>query len=211
VIPRLHIVTDDEILLRPDFLDRARGVLAVGGSEVALHIRGPGLEGRRIYQVAEALRKVAESSGSLLLVNDRVDVALALNLPGVHLGQRSLPPGEVRELVGEDRLIGVSTHGAEEAEAGERGGADYLLVGTLYPTASHPNVLPGGLPRVTDVAAVTSLPLVGIGGITPMTVGEIFQAGAHGVAVRGGVWNDSSPKSAAGVFLREIGRCRRES
>jgi thiamine-phosphate pyrophosphorylase len=208
VIPPLHIVTDDEILSRPDFLDKARAVLAVGGPEVALHIRGPGLEGRRVLEVAGALKGEAASAGSLLLVNDRVDVALALDLPGVHLGQRSLPPGEVRELVGPDRLVGVSTHGQEEAVDGERGGADYLLVGTLYPTASHPEVLPGGLPRMTEVVQVTTLPLVGIGGITPMRVGEILQAGAHGVAVRGGVWNDSSPKAAVGVFLREIRRCR---
>jgi thiamine-phosphate diphosphorylase len=210
VIPALHLVTDDEILNRPEFLDRARGVLAAGGPDVALHIRGPGLEGRRIFQVAEALREEATSTGSLLLVNDRVDVALALDLSGVHLGQRSLPPQKVRELLGPERLIGISIHGPQEAEDGEQGGADYLLVGTLYPTASHAHVAPGGLPRVTEVAEVASVPLVGIGGVTPLRVAEILQAGAQGVAVRGGVWNDSSPKAATGVFLREIERCRKE-
>jgi thiamine-phosphate pyrophosphorylase len=211
VIPPLHLVTDDAILSGEGFLSRAREVLRAGGGEVALHVRGPGLEGRQLFDLALALREDALESGGLLLVNDRVDVALSLGLPGVHLGQRSLPPQVVRGLVGGERVLGVSVHDRGEAEEGERGGADYLLVGTLFPTPSHPGVSPGGVGRIQEVARVTSLPLVGIGGITVARVGETLAAGADGVGVRGGVWERSAPGDAVLEYLEEILRGRRDS
>lgn len=211
MIPPLHLVTDDAILSEDGFLSRAREVLGVGGPEVALHVRGPGLEGRRLFDLALALREDAHKSGGLLLVNDRVDVALSLEIPGVHLGQRSLPPQVVRDLVGRERVLGVSVHDPAEAEEGERGGADYLLVGALFPTPSHPSVSPGGVGRIQEVARVTSIPLVGIGGITVARVRETLAAGAFGVAVRGGVWDRSGPGDAVLEYLEEILRGRRDT
>jgi thiamine-phosphate pyrophosphorylase len=204
VIPTLHLVTDDSVLQKDGFLVKAREVMRSGGREVALHLRGPGLHGRRLFDLALALKEDARSSGTLLLVNDRIDVALALALPGVHLGQRSLPPGVARKILGEAALLGVSTHGVPEALEGEEGGADFLLVGTIFSTSSHPDVLPAGTGRVSEVAEAASLPLVGIGGITPTRVPEVLAAGAHGVAVRSAVWGREDPGLEVGVFLREI-------
>ena len=171
---------------------------------MALHIRGPGLEGRRIFQVAQALKDPARSTGSVLLVNDRVDVALALDLDGVHLGQRSLLPDQARGLLGEEKLVGVSTHSVSEARDGDRLGASYLLVGTLFSTPSHPDGPLGGIGRVEEVVKVTDLPLLGIGGITPPRVREVMRAGARGVAVRGGIWEAADPAGAVASFLGEI-------
>lgn len=206
MIPPLHVITDDAILDRAGFLSQARGLVATGGSGVALHLRGPGLVGRRIFELAKALQPDCRETGCLLLVNDRLDIALALDLPGAHLGQRSLPPGVARELLGPARTIGLSVHSRREGEGGRRGEVDFLVVGTLFPTLSHPERKPGGVGRLQEVGELDPPPMVGIGGITPRRVSEVLEAGAAGVAVRGGVWETPDPAAAAGVYLRELAR-----
>ncbi len=206
MIPRLHLVTDDAILTRDDFLPRAREVMIQGGGDVAVHLRGPGLTGRTLFDHAAALGEAARESGALLLVNDRLDVALALGLRGAHLGQRSLPPGVARRLLGPHRLLGLSVHDEEEGREGEAGVVDFLLVGTLFSTPSHPGRVPNGLDLLPRLRATHPLPLVGIGGITPERVGAAMAAGADGVAVRGGVWEARDPARSAGVYLTELER-----
>ncbi|MGW8267188.1 MAG: thiamine phosphate synthase [Longimicrobiales bacterium] len=207
MIPPLHLITDDAILSRAGFLSQAREVMATGGSRTALHLRGPGLGGRRIFELAQALEGECRETGCLLLVNDRLDVALSLDLPGVHLGQRSLPPSVARELLGPGRTIGLSVHNRTEGEGGRRGEVDFLVVGTLFPTPSHPEGKPGGVDRLREVGELAPPPMVGIGGITPLRVEEVLDAGAVGVAVRGGIWEAPDPAVAAGVYLGELARC----
>jgi thiamine-phosphate diphosphorylase len=204
VIRPLHLVTDDAILARSDFTDLARGAMHVGGKKVALHIRGPGLEGRTIFELAQALRDDAAKAGALLLVNDRLDVVLALDLPGGHLGQRSLSPGHARGIVGPHRILGLSVHDRIEAEESREGQLDFLMVGTLFSTPSHPGVVPGGVERLDEIASTTALPLIGIGGIRPNRVGEVMEAGAYGVAVRGGVWEAPNPVGAVESYLQQL-------
>lgn len=204
MIPRLHIITDDEILSRRTFPGQAREVLAAGGEGLALHLRGPRSQGGFLFRTASELMDSAGAAGARLLVNDRLDVALALRLPGVHLGQRSLPPRVARGLLGPDGLLGVSVHGREEMPPWEED-VDYLLVGTLFATPSHPEAVPGGLERMESLRSLTSLPLVGIGGISPDRVSPVLAAGGHGVAVRGGIWNAPDPVEAVGVFLDGVG------
>jgi thiamine-phosphate diphosphorylase len=206
VIPRLHLITDDSILSRSGFLSQARGALEVGGHRIALHLRGPGLGGRAIFALAEALREDCTRTGGLLLVNDRLDIVLILELCGAHLGQRSLPPRVARELLGSERKLGLSVHSSKEGEEGGKGGVDFLLVGTLFKTPSHLGETPGGVDRLLEVAATDPPVMIGIGGITPGRVGEVLRGGAHGVAVRGGVWNAPDPAEAVGVYLVELGR-----
>ena len=105
-LPRLHLVTDDATLAGPSFVATAGTLLAVGGSQVALHLRGPRTPGRRLWQAARALAPAAESAEALLVVNDRVDVALAAGVGTVHLGQRSIPAGQARALLGEGGPVG---------------------------------------------------------------------------------------------------------
>jgi thiamine-phosphate pyrophosphorylase len=210
VIPTLHIVTDDEILRREDFIFRAARVLEAGGEDVALHLRGPRTTGRILYSLARALQGIAQASGSTFLANDRVDLALALALSGAHLGQRSLPPEVARDVLGPHRLLGLSVHGAEEAREGLNGAVDFLLAGTMFPSASHPEGFPGGTPggvaRIRAIQEVTHIPLLAIGGITPEKVGEVLAAGAHGVAVRGGIWDAVDPTAATRGYLYELGK-----
>lgn len=204
MIPRLHVVTDDEVLARKDFQARALEVLEVGGL-VVLHLRGPHATGRRLVELAGALRDPAATFGAKLLVNDRVDVALCLGLDGAHLGHRSLLPAQARGLLGPDRLVGASVHGVKEAVEAARGGADFLFVGALWATPSHPDATPAGPRLIRDVGATVSVPLLGIGGVTPERVPAILEAGGHGAAVISGVWNAPSSGDAVQAYLQALG------
>jgi len=197
-LPRLHLVTDDAILRREDFVAVAHAAVAVGGEDLALHLRGPATDGRTVYRRTVELRDAARASGSLLVVNDRVDVALAAGADGVQLGGRSLDPAD---LPGEAAglAVGVSVHSADAARSA--GSVDWLLVGTIYPTASHPGRPGSGPGLVGAVTAVTSVPAVAIGGVTPERTTEVMRSGAWGVAIVRGVWDAEDPIEALHRYL----------
>lgn len=204
-IPRLHLVTDSDTLERPDFTARAISAMGAGGARLAVHIRGPRSTGRSLYETAVALGPAARSTGALLVANDRLDVALAANLGGAHLGERSLPVPEARTLLGPDRVVGASAHDPGALFALVAGGANYAFVGTLYETASHPG-RPGlgttALARMLD--EVPDFPVIAIGGIVPGRVGEVLEAGAFGVAVLRGVWSAKDPAAAVLDYLAAL-------
>jgi thiamine-phosphate diphosphorylase len=222
VIPRLHVVTDDEILARPDFETHARDVCeasAVGverghqtgegrmiGSSVAFHLRGPRTPGRRLTQLARTLHEPATTWGVRLLLNDRLDVALAVGAAGVHLGAGSMPPDQARSLLGPRRLLGVSVHSPTEAVRAAASRVDYLFVGTLFETASHPGVSVGGARLMSSVASRVDIPLVGIGGITPQRTTQVVAAGGYGVAAIRGIWDAPSPPDAVRAYLDALER-----
>ena len=202
-IPRLHVVTDDAVLRRPDFHGAALEVLEEGGASIVFHVRGPGCAGAEVYTIARALAPTAEAFGARLLVNDRVDVALAVGLPGVHLGQRSVPPQVAREILGAQAVVGVSTHSDSElAEAGQ-GGADYVFAGAIYQTESHPGRPARGL-YALEAVAPDGPPRLAIGGIDAHRVADVMAAGAHGVAVIGGVWGAPHPRDAVIRYLHAL-------
>ena len=201
---RLHLVTNDAVLRRPDFVATAVEAMRLGGPRAALHVRGPGTRGRDIFGIVGDLVSVAGDSGAALVVNDRLDIVLALGLVWTHLGQRSLPPVYARSLLGERARVGVSVHDVAEARKATQGGADYLMVGTMFATSSHPELAPAGPSLLEAVGRITRLPLVAIGGITPERVGELLARGAQGVAVLGGVWGAESPSRAVEVYLAAL-------
>lgn len=202
-LPRLHVVTDDALLRRSDLPGLARRVLRAGGPRVALHLRGPRTSAARLYDLARTLLPTAEETGARLFVNDRVDLALVLPLGGVHLGERSLPVGVARALLG-PVWIGRSVHGGPAAREATEEGADYLVVGTVFATPSHPEREPAGPERVRDVRALTGLPLLAIGGVTPERVAAVVDAGAWGVAVLSGVWEAPEPEGAVEGYLEAL-------
>lgn len=201
MIPPLHVVTDEEVLRSGDFLPRARRILEAGGPELALHLRGPGIPGGPLHRLGRELSEIAREAGGLLLANDRVDVAAVLELDGVQLPGRSLPPGVARKILGAGALVGVSVHDADAAGEAQAGGADFLVVGTVFATSSHPERVGKGPALVTEVADRTDLPLIAIGGVTPGRVSEVVRSGAAGVAVLSGVWGAEHPADA----VREYG------
>ncbi|HEX6938737.1 MAG TPA: thiamine phosphate synthase [Longimicrobiales bacterium] len=203
-LPRLHLVTSDDVLCAPGFASRLERVLEACGADVALHVRGHGLQGRALHALAEHVRRGAERTGALVLVNDRVDVAMAAGVHGIQLGRRSLPIAEARRLLGAAAWIGYSAHAAEEAASAVRAGADFVVLGTVYPTATHPGEPGAGVGRIREGAAVAGAPVVAIGGITPGRVGAVLRAGAYGVAVLSGVWSAADPAGAALDYLEAL-------
>lgn len=211
-IPRLHVVTDDEVLVRPGFVKTALAVMFAGAADLAFHVRGPRTTGARVYELAAELVKSGAGSGALLVLNDRVDVVLALRTPGgggrplgIHLGQRSLPLSATRALVGPTVLMGSSAHDPTEVEAAASQGAAYLFFGHVYSTPTHAGTTPAGIAGLkAAIAASGSAPVVAIGGVDTEGVGECTRAGAHGVAVLRGVWDATSPENAVRDYISAL-------
>ena len=200
MIPRLHVVTDDRVLARPDFPSAALEVLEAGGARIALHVRGPRTSGRTLHRAAAELVRPARRTGAWLVVNDRVDVALVLGIHRVHLGRRSMPAKVVRRLLGPGARVGRSVHSVAET-GGNDGRIDYLLAGTVFATPSHSRIAPGGIGVVRAVAAASPAPVVGIGGITAGRAARVLSAGAFGVAAIRAVWDAPSPGDGVERFL----------
>ena len=205
-LPRLHVVTDDSMLGRGGWAARAVEVLEAGGPCVCLHLRGPRTEGATLHALAGELLPHARRTGALLVVNDRVDVALAVDVDGVHLGTRSLPVDAARRLLGGERWLGASCHDASSAFAAHREGADYVFLGTIFPTPSHPDVAGMGLEGLAaTLARLGGFPVVGIGGIDAARVASVLATGAYGVAIVRGVWGARDAASAVRRYVEAIG------
>lgn len=203
MIPPLHLVTDDRVLAGGDFGRRAAAAMEAGGARVCLHLRGPRSDGRLIWEKARDALPIARRAGSRLLVNDRVDVARVVGADGAHLPEAGLPVRAARDLLPAGALVGRSVHGPGRMNGGDR--PDVLLVGTIFPTPSHPGRPAAGPGRIREVrAAAPGIPVVGIGGIDPERVAPVMAAGALGVAVLRGVWDAPEPGTAVERFLREI-------
>lgn len=157
-------------------------LLSAGAEWLQFRHKGPFT--RPVFELASQVGQLVQANGAVYVINDRADVALMLGADGVHVGQDDLPPGEVRKLVGDQMFIGYSTHNEAQLRAGDREPVDYLALGPLFGTSSKENPDPTvGLSELARIRAVTSKPLVAIGGITRKNVSEIFTAGANSAAV----------------------------
>jgi thiamine-phosphate pyrophosphorylase len=201
-LPALHLITDDDVLERQGFAERASSLLTKGGARVALHLRSSRWGGRRMFEVASRLADAAAESGAMLLVNDRVDVALAAGAHGVQLGSRAMRAVDARALLGPDARIGVSVHSFVEARA-ESAGADFLLAGMLFPSASHPGRNAVGVGLIPELKPI-GLPVIGIGGVTPDRVSRVLESGGRGVAAISAVWRAPDPLGALQELLETL-------
>ena len=139
--------------------------------------------GRDFLAAARAIAEMCRRRGAILIVNDRVDIAILADAHGVHLGQTDLPLEAARRIAGPDMMIGISTHNVEQARAAENGGADYIGFGPMYPGGLRNNVAGKGLDQLRAIRAAIKIPIVAIGGITEARVAETLAAGADAVAI----------------------------
>lgn len=178
----LHVLTDHEWSRGREMLTVATAALA-GGATV-MQLRDKHASTRTLIEEGQALRALTRAQGALLIVNDRVDVALAIEADGAHVGQEDLPAATARRLLGPDRLLGVSAATAQEAEEAVAAGADYLGVGPIFATATKSDAGSAtGTRLLTELAQQFALPLIAIGGITIENAAQVIQAGATGLAV----------------------------
>lgn len=192
--PRLHAVTDDRVLRAPDFLARATALAT--GPEVAIHVRGH-LAGRELLRLTEAVREAVRGRGARIFVNDRADVASLSGADGLHLPAAGLPTPAARRIAGAASWIGRSAHGRDELRTADAEELDYVMLGPIWPTTSHPG-RPALGPAMLSVATV---PVVAIGGVTPQNTAECLAAGAHAVAAVSALWDAADPAAAARRFL----------
>jgi len=171
-------------------------VLAAGISVAQL--RAKVMQAREMCELAREMARRCEGAGALFIVNDRLDVAMAVGAGGVHLGQDDLPLAAARLVAPEGMAIGVSTHTVEEALAAEAGGADYIGFGAIYATGTKPGVTrPRGPKRLREVVEAVSIPVVAIGGIDAGRLEEVKSAGAAGAAVISAICGADDPGRAA--------------
>lgn len=178
----LHVLTDHQWSRGRDVLTVA--IAALDGGATVIQLRNKTASTRVLIEEGWALRTLTRERGALLIVNDRIDVALAVEADGAHVGQDDMPVAFARRLLGPHRILGVSVANREEAEAAIAEGADYLGVGPIFSSLGKSDAGPAtGVHLLTELANRYTTPLVAIGGITAENALEVVQAGASGVAV----------------------------
>ena len=203
----LYVVTDRQLTAgRP-----LRSVVeaALRGGARAFQLREKDLSPRELYPLALEMRQLTQMYGAHLLINDRVDLALAVDADGVQLTTTSLPATVARRLLGPGRLIGVSTHSIEEAQTAANDGADFVVFGPVFYTPSKaPYGEPVGLDALRAVRAAVTLPILAIGGVKKANLDQVLAAGADGIALISAIISADDPAAASQDLLGTL-RTRR--
>lgn len=177
----VYLVTDTAYFKDDSIWNKMEAALAAGVTLV--QYRDKTASSRILYERALKMKALCDKYKVPMLVDDRADIAFAVGAAGVHVGQSDLPAEIARRLLGEDAIIGVSAHNADEALAAEAAGADYLGCGAVYPTGTKKDTSVIGTEGLKAIRAATKLPFVGIGGITLANYSKVLAAGANGAAV----------------------------
>ena len=200
---RLLVVTDRHQTKGRPLVPLLQRVLAVGISMVQLRERD--LSAKELVAFVREVQAVTASPRSQLLINDRIDVALALEGIGIHLRSNSLPVSVARQLLGSGRLLGVSVHGVEEARQAESQGADYIVLGPIYETPSKQMFGPPlGIHILEKACSLVRIPIFGIGGVTAARAREMRRAGAFGAAVITAILGADDIESATRELLDAV-------
>ena len=178
---RLYFIPDPDIGLGVE--ETIQAELALKGGVTAIQLRFKQRNAIELFHIGQKLRDITVHQNALLIVNDRVDIALSVRADGVHVGQSDLPVSIIRNTLAKNLIIGVSVCTLEEAKQAESDGADYISVQSLYATQSKENVPVVGLKLLEKIVHSVSLPVIGIGGISTSNVSSVLSAGACGVAV----------------------------
>lgn len=198
--PILYVIIGGPLRGTRSYTDLTRAAVEEGTRLIQL--REKGLQARELIGIAREMKEVCHEHGALLIVNDRVDVAVEADADGVHVGQEDISPETAREMLGPEKIVGVSVDNLAEAETAAAAGADYLGLGPVYATLTKDcGVLPCGPSLVEEVASRVDLPVFGIGGITPENALPVLKAGAAGVAVISSFMAAPDPRKAVKAFL----------
>jgi thiamine-phosphate pyrophosphorylase len=201
---KLYLITDRTQTKGRDLLWVLEQALDAGIK--AIQLREKDLADRDLFFLAEKASKLCQSYGSALFVNERIDIALAVNAAGVQLGNSSVPIWLARQLLGTQKMIGLSTHSLEEAFEAQQQGADFVLFGPVYFTPSKATYgPPQGLNKLKEIVEKISLPVYAIGGIQLANVLDLRRIGVSGVALISAIMSSDAPKDATNDLLRMMG------
>ena len=191
----LYVCTDRCLMSSPTIEESVEK--AIKGGAGVIQLREKDASGRSFLQIAESVHAITRRYGIPLIINDRVDIALAVGAEGVHLGQDDIPARAARRIIGPDMILGVSASSLEEARQAERDGADYLGVGAMNPTMTKSDADTVTVDELKAIRAAVSIPIVIIGGINFSTIGHYKGIGVDGIAVVSAVVAADDPERAA--------------
>ena len=181
---------------------------ALAGGVRVVQLREKDLPPRELLSLAQVLRGLTSKGSARLLINDRMDICLAVDADGVHLPSNSMPTRIARKILGDAKLIGVSTHSLEEAKRAEGEGADLITLGPIYETPTKTRYgAPLGLDVLRTVRAHIKIPLFALGGIRRERVQGVLRAGADGVTLISAILMAEDPRQAAADLITELERC----
>ena len=208
---RLYLITDRHVVKSGDIVSACEDALSAAPSgSVALQLREKDLPARELYELALRLREICTRAGALLIVNDRVDVAIAANADGVHLPFDSIGVSMARRMLGPTRLIGVSSHSPPDVSGAAREGADFAVFGPIFDPISKPAAGPAwGASGLSAACRAGAIPVFALGGITPERARELFEsadpaARLAGVASIGAIFAADSPALATTAMLSAL-------
>jgi thiamine-phosphate pyrophosphorylase len=196
----LYAIIDSQALGKRSHLEVAEELIRGGASAIQLRHKLDSKD--ELLDIAQRLKNLCSAHGVLFIVNDHLDIALAVAADGLHLGQEDLPVRVARRLLPIDMIVGVSVNTLKQAKAAEAAGADYIAVGSIYPTSSKETAKVVGLERLRRIGGSVSLPLIAIGGINKDNAAQVAAAGADGVAVIRAIMQAESIERAARQLIR---------
>lgn len=205
-LPPLYLITDRRLVRSEQMFFDTLEQLMVAGVRL-IQLREKDLPAQQLYEMAHRLRVITQRHNCLLLINDRVDIALAVNADGVHLRTNSLPPAVARSLLGKDKLIGVSTHSAEEITTAAEQEADFVSYGPVFYTPAKAQYgAPKGLTELHSICCSSHLPVYALGGVTVTNTPAIMTTGAYGIAVISSLMSAANPAAVCRQLSDSIGR-----
>jgi thiamine-phosphate pyrophosphorylase len=206
---RLCFVADSEAAQDRDILSIIRP--AVAGGATLIQIRGKNWTDRELLDAGIQAVRLLRPKKIPLIINDRVDIAMACEADGVHLGQDDMPLPYARKILGKNRLIGISASISQEARSAEKGGADYIGVGPMFVTSSKKDIGPlVGLDGLRNIREKVKIPILAIGGVNSANAAEVIRAGADGVAVISAIAAATEPGQAATKIIEAIGKLKNQ-
>ena len=204
---RLYVILDEEILRGyGDIVEIARKTI-LGGADT-LQLRAKNCSDRKIIKLGQGIKNLVQKGKTLFLLNDRADLARTIGADGVHLGQQDLPVKDARNILGNNKIIGISTHSVEQACEAEKQGADYIAIGPVFTTATKPESTPLTPEIITKVKDKVEIPFVAVGGINLDNLDQVLTHGAQGVAVCRAVITARDVTAATKEFRRRLSESR---
>ncbi len=197
---KLYLVTDRDVLGDRDLVEAVEA--AIKGGATIVQLREKSCSSLEFYELALQVKSVTSKYNVPLVINDRLDIALAIKADGLHIGQEDLPLSIARKLVGEERIIGVSATTIDEAILAEQQGADYVGIGSMYPTSTKLDAKHVTINELQLIREALSIPIVGIGGIDEENVKELIDTNIEGVAIVSAILGKEDIRSATEKIVK---------
>jgi thiamine-phosphate pyrophosphorylase len=202
----VYVLTNKKLAGAVNIVDVVKAAIE-GGATVIQYREKEASTGEMIKE-ASAIQVVTKAAGVPLIINDRIDVALAIDADGVHVGQSDMPADLARKLIGPDKILGVSARTPELVAKAIADGADYLGIGDIFGTTTKKDTVVIGLAKFKQLVELSTIPVVGIGGVTKDNASGVIKAGADGVAVISAVFGKDDPKLAAHELFEAVKKVR---